>query len=170
MRPKLGRRSFFTPEGKVAQMFLKMHTGLSCPKLRCKGIGKSYSTMCELSSRLGINRPRTKFLDVQKANLTYRKQRKHSRSQTRKITRRLLDIETCSQCGVLVGGGNCILAMKNGQKYPAVTTGNRYEIEILMSRTQKLKGLSAASLRLKTLNDNPKISIISRGVKKWIEK
>ena len=60
--------------------------------------------------------------------------------------------------------------MKNGQKYPAVTTGNRYEIEILMSRTQKLKGLSAASLRLKTLNDNPKISIISRGVKKWIEK
>ncbi len=92
MRPKLGRRSFFTPEGKVAQMFLKMHTGLSCPKLRCKGIGKSYSTMCALSSRLGIYRPRTKFLDVQKANLTYRKQRKHNRSQTRKITRRLLDL------------------------------------------------------------------------------
>ena len=35
------------------------------------------------------------------------------------------------------------------------TTGNRYEIEIPMSRMQKLKGLSAASLRLKTLNDNP---------------
>lgn len=33
MRPKLGRRSFFTPEGKVALMFLKMCTGLSCPKL-----------------------------------------------------------------------------------------------------------------------------------------
>ena len=33
MRPKLGRRSFFTPEGKVALMFLKMYTGLSCPKL-----------------------------------------------------------------------------------------------------------------------------------------
>jgi hypothetical protein len=33
MRPKLGRRSFFTPEGKVAPMFLKMYTGLSCPKL-----------------------------------------------------------------------------------------------------------------------------------------
>lgn len=29
---------------------------------------------------------------MQKANLTYRKQRKHSRSQTRKITRRLLDL------------------------------------------------------------------------------
>ena len=47
---------------------------------------------CELSSRLGIHRPRTKFLDVQKANPTYSKQRKHSRSQTRKITRRLLDL------------------------------------------------------------------------------
>ena len=33
MRPKLGRKSFFTPEGKVAMMFLKMYTGLSCPKL-----------------------------------------------------------------------------------------------------------------------------------------
>lgn len=33
MRPKLGRRSFFRPEGKVALMFLKMYTGLSCPKL-----------------------------------------------------------------------------------------------------------------------------------------
>ena len=33
MRPKLGRRSSFTPEGKVALMFLKMYTGLSSPKL-----------------------------------------------------------------------------------------------------------------------------------------
>ena len=41
---------------------------------------------------MGSHRPRTKFLDVQKANLTYRKQRKYSRSQTRKITRRLLDL------------------------------------------------------------------------------
>ena len=45
-----------------------------------------------MSSRLGIHSPRTKFLDLQKANLTYRKQRKHSRNQTRKITRRLLDL------------------------------------------------------------------------------
>ena len=92
MRPKLGRRSFFTPEGKVALMFLKMYTGLSCTKLLLEGIEKSYAMMCELNSRLGIRRHRTKFLDVQKANLTYRKQRKHSRSQTRKITRRLLDL------------------------------------------------------------------------------
>ena len=33
--------------------------------------------------------------------------------------------------------------------------GNRYISEFLMSRTQKLKGLSAASFRVKTLNGNP---------------
>ena len=33
LRSKLGRRSYFTPEGKIALMFLKMYTGLSCPKL-----------------------------------------------------------------------------------------------------------------------------------------
>ena len=38
---------------------------------------------------------------------------------------------------------------------PAERTGSRYIIEILMSRTQKLKGLVAASLRLKTFDDNP---------------
>ena len=41
----------------------------------------------------------------------------------------------------------------------AETTGNRYEIEILMSQTQRLKRLTAASLRLKTLNDNPYLEI-----------
>ena len=175
MRPKLGRRSYFTPEGKVALMFLKMYTGLSCPKLmeqlngnihyqmfcdvmidpthpltnykllddimselagRLKiqqqqdilaemwkpymkeldtmytdatcyesemryptdqkllweGIEKSYGIMCGLSGRLGLHRPRTKFIDVQKANLTFRKQRKHTKSQTRKMTRRLLEL------------------------------------------------------------------------------
>lgn len=175
MRPKPGRRSYFTPEGKVSLMFLKMYTGLSCPKLMeqlngnihyqmfcdaiidptrpltnykllddiimelsnklkiqqqqdilaqlwkpymqnldtmytdatCyesemryptdpkllwEGIEKSYETMCELSKRLGIHRPRTKYLDVQKANLVYRKQRKRSKSQTRKMTRRLLEL------------------------------------------------------------------------------
>ena len=45
-------------------------------------------------------------------------------------------------------------------RIPAETTGNRYKIEILMSRTQKLKGLAAASLGLKTLNDNPYITNI----------
>ena len=48
---------------------------------------------------------------------------------------------------------------KKQTKNPAETTGNRYKIEILMSRTQKLKGVSAASLRVKTLNDNPYVRI-----------
>lgn len=61
-------------------------------KLLWEGVEKNCATMCELSGRLGIHSPRTKFLDVQKANLTYRKQRKHSRSQARKITCRLLDL------------------------------------------------------------------------------
>lgn len=33
-------------------------------------------------------------------------------------------------------------------KNPAERTGSRYKVEILMSRTQKLKGLSAAALRV----------------------
>ena len=49
-------------------------------------------------------------------------------------------------------------------KNPAETTGNRYKIEFLMSRTQKLKGLSAASLRLKTLNDNPYFNVTSSSI------
>ena len=51
----------------------------------------------------------------------------------------------------LYGGWVC---HEKRTKNPAETTGNRYKIEIMMGRTQKLKGLSAASLRLKTLNDN----------------
>ena len=78
LRPKLGRKSHFTPEGKVALMFLKMYTDATCyesemryptdPKLLWEGIEKSYEKMCELSKRLGIHHSRTKFIDVQKAN------------------------------------------------------------------------------------------------------
>ena len=175
MAPKRGRRSYFTPEGKVALMFLKMKTQMSFPKLmeQLNGnvhyqlfcdiiidparpltnykllddiaaemagrlkiqelqrlladawkpymknldtmytdatcyesemryptdqkllwecVEKGYDLMCKVCGRLGIRRPRTKFLDVEKANLAYRKQRKHTKSQTRKITRRLLDL------------------------------------------------------------------------------
>ena len=175
MAPKRGRKSYFTPEGKVALMFLKMKTQMSFPKLMeelngnihyqmfcdilidpthpltnykllddiaaelagslkiqelqnllaeawkpymknldtmftdatCyesemryptdqkllwECVEKGYELMCEVSQRLGIHRPRTKYLDVEKANLTYRKQRKHTKGQTRKITRRLLDL------------------------------------------------------------------------------
>ena len=46
--------------------------------------------MCGISSQLGEDRLRTKFNDIEKANLAYRKQRKHTHKQTRKIIMRLL--------------------------------------------------------------------------------
>jgi len=170
-----GRRSYFSAEGKVALMFLKMYTGLSAPKLMEQLNGnvhyqlfcgiyinplrpmtnykliddiamelagklriqqqqdilaemwkpymkdldtfytdatcyesdmryptdqkllwecneKAYSIMCAACRRLGIHRPRTKYLDVEKANLSYVKQRRHSKSQRRKLTRRLIHL------------------------------------------------------------------------------
>ena len=53
---------------------------------------KAYAVMCKASGRLGVHRPRTKYLDVERANMGYTKQRKHSRSQTRSIVRRLLQL------------------------------------------------------------------------------
>lgn len=175
LQPKRGRKSYFTPEGKVALMFLKMYTQLSAPKLMeqlngnvhyqifcdiyinperpltnykliddvvselagnlkiqelqnklaeawkpymkdldtmytdatCyesemryptdakllwEGIEKSYKIMCDVSKRAVIHRPKTKYLDVEKANMGYVKQRKHSKSQTRRLTRRLVNL------------------------------------------------------------------------------
>ena len=116
------------------------------PKLLWEGIEKSYETMCELSKRLRIHRPRTKFIDMQKANLAYRKQRKHSKSQTRKMTRRLLELLgkilkeirkterayenaqsllTAREKSDFIGG----LCLCHGEltKNPAETTGKRYK-------------------------------------------
>ena len=173
--PKRGPKPYFTPEGKVALMFLKMYTQTSAPKLMEQLNGnvhyqlfcgirinperpltnykliddilgelagkmkiqqlqnllaeawkpymkdldtmytdatcyesemryptdqkllwecneKAYAVMCKASGRLGIHRPRTKYLDVARANMGYTKQRKHSRSQTRSIVRRLLQL------------------------------------------------------------------------------
>ena len=173
--PKRGAKPYFTPEGKVALMFLKTYTQLSAPKLmeQLNGnihyqifcgiridpeepltnykliddiakeladklkiqrlqdvlaeawkpymkdldtmytdatcyesemryptdqkllwecVKKTYKIMCEVSGRMGVHRPRTKYLDVEKACLSYRKQRKHSSTQTRKMTRRLLNL------------------------------------------------------------------------------
>ena len=173
MKRKRGRKSYFTPEGKVALMILKMYTQLSAPKLMEQLNGnvhyqifcdiyihperpltnykliddvaselagglkiqqlqdilakawkpymknldtmctdatcyesemryptdqkllweccqKSYAIMCEVSRRMNICRPRTKYLDVENANMGYVKQRKHNKGQTKKMLRRLL--------------------------------------------------------------------------------
>jgi len=172
---KRGPKPFFSPEGKVALMFLKMYTQLSAPKLLEQLNGnvhyqifcdisinplsplrnykliddivselsgklriqqqqdilaeawkpymkdletfytdatcyesemryptdqkllwecceKAYSIMCIVCQRLEIHRPRTKYLDVEKSNMGYVKQRKHSKSQQRKLTRRLIHL------------------------------------------------------------------------------
>lgn len=173
LRPKRGRHSYFSPEGKVALAFLKMYTGLSAPKLMdalngnihyqifcgirispekqltnyklidsillelskklkiqeqqkvladawkpymknldtvytdasCyeslmrfptdvkllwECVERAYRMMCGISSQLGEHRLRTKYNDIEKANLAYRKQRKHTHKQTRKMIMRLL--------------------------------------------------------------------------------
>ena len=173
LRPKRGRHSYFSPEGKVALAFLKMYTGLSAPKLMdalngnvhyqifcgirispekqltnyklidsillelskklkiqeqqkvladawkpyMKNLDTVYTDascyeslmrfptdvkllwecveracrmMCGISSQLGEHRLRTKCNDIEKANLAYRKQRKHTHKQTRKMIMRLL--------------------------------------------------------------------------------
>ena len=83
----------------------------------------------ELSRRLGIHHNRTKFLDVQKANLTYGKQRRHNRGQTRKITHRLLDllgkilkeireIERDYENAENEGIGRCFAQIENIKRHP----------------------------------------------------
>ena len=180
IRAKRGRKSFFTPESKVALAFLKMYTGLSAPKLMealngniyyqifcgirispknqltnyklidnillelskklkvqeqqkvladawkpymkkldtvytdasCyeslmrfptdvkllwECVERAYKMMCSISSKLGEHRLRTKN-DMEKANLAYRKQRKHTHKQTRKMIMRLLAL-LCKMLG-----------------------------------------------------------------------
>ena len=46
--------------------------------------------MCGISSQLGEHRLRTKYNDIDKVNVAYRKQRKHTHKQTRKMIMRLL--------------------------------------------------------------------------------
>ena len=181
IRAKRGRKSFFTPEGKVALAFLKMYTGLSAQRLMealngniyyqifcgirispenqltnyklidnillelskklkiqeqqkvladawkpymknldtvytdasCyeslmrfptdvmllwECVERAYKIMCSISTQLGERRLRTKYNDIEKANLAYRKQRKHTHKQTRKMIKRLL-VLLCKMLG-----------------------------------------------------------------------
>ena len=51
---------------------------------------RAYKMMCGISSQLGEHRLRTKYNDIERANLAYRKQRRHTHKQTRKMIMRLL--------------------------------------------------------------------------------
>ena len=59
-------------------------------KLLWECVERAYKMMCGISSQLGEHRLRTKYNDIDKANLAYRKQRKHTHKQTRKMIMRLL--------------------------------------------------------------------------------
>ena len=205
MRPKPGCRPFFTPEGKVALMFLKMHKrlfGVEAKKVggdtgyagtenrdyckangiqtsfvkRCRPFGEkkkkkdlvrkelarvratamegSFGTQKEHYNlrRVKAMTKRTEilyiFFGIHTANVVQLADRIEQRARLAAA-----DTEICSQCGALVG--KLYPRHEKQTKNPAETTGNRYRTEILRRRTQKLKRLSAASLILKTLNDNP---------------
>ena len=60
LRPKRGRKSYFTPEGKVALMFLKMYTQLSPPKLMEQLNGNiHYQIFCDIY--INPERPLTNY-------------------------------------------------------------------------------------------------------------
>ena len=59
-------------------------------KLIWECIERAYKMMCSISSQLCEHRLRTKYNDIEKANLAYRKQRKHTHKQTRKMIIRQL--------------------------------------------------------------------------------
>ena len=64
LSPILGRKSLFTPEGKVALMFLKMYTGLSCPKLMEQLNGNiHYQIFCDVITDLARPLMNYKLLD-----------------------------------------------------------------------------------------------------------
>ena len=106
-------------------------------------VEKGYELMCEASQKLGIHRPRTKYLDVAKANLTYRKQRKHTKGQTKKITRRLLDL-----LGKILRE-----TRKMEREHESVKLFTDREKKTSLMRQQKR--MAPAQLKLKSLNDNP---------------
>jgi Transposase domain (DUF772). len=53
---------------------------------------KAYKVMCGISNLLGERRMKTKYHDVERANLAYAKQRKHRKNQTRHIIMRILKL------------------------------------------------------------------------------
>ena len=76
LRPKLGRRSYFTAEGKVALMFLKMYTGLSCPKLMEQLNGNiHYQMFCDVIIDPAHPLTNYKLLDDIMLELAYSAQR-----------------------------------------------------------------------------------------------
>ena len=111
MMPKRGRKSYFTPEGKVALMFLKMKTQMSFPKLMEELNGNiHYQLFCDIL--IDPTHPLTnyKLLDGIAAELA---------GETRE---RLCETGTCASSrhgdggDLRDAGGALLLASDQGQK------------------------------------------------------
>ena len=101
-------------------------------KLLWECIEKSYSVMCTMSRHLGVHRPRTKYLDVEKANMGYVKQRKHSKSQQRRLTRRLLHL-----LGKILGETRRMMREHDGEEVLTVREQSNMDIITKVYRQQK---------------------------------
>ena len=101
-------------------------------KLLWECIEKSYSMMCELSQRIGIHRPRTKYLDVEKANMGYVKQRKHSKSQQRRLIRRLIHL-----LGKILGEIRKMMREHYGEELLTIREQSTLDIVTKVYRQQK---------------------------------
>ena len=195
----------FTPEGKVALMFLKMHKKLFGGESKNVGGDTGYAGT-ENRDYCKVNGIQTSFVkrgrqfgekkkekDLVRKELarvratamegSFGTQKEHydlrrvkARTKRTKILYIFFGIHTANvvQLADMIEQRVCLVANRYGNnltmwsscvkfhpchekqtKNLVETTGNRYIIENVMSWTQKYKGLFAASLRLKTLNDNP---------------
>lgn len=90
--------------------------------------------MFALSAKLNLHRPSTKYVDVEKDNLSYRKQRRHTKVQTRKLTRCLLYL-----IGKILKETRMLLERKNAGAEKLLTAGQKSDVEIIsrMNRQQR---------------------------------
>lgn len=166
MRPKLGRKSFSTPEGKVALMFLKMYTGLSCPKLMEQlNDNIHYQIFCDVI--IDPTRPLTNYnllgdCDgnlVRDTERALRSPKGQGQDEADGIPVYLLRHPHGKRgaVGDKIEQRSCLAAWHGNMhsmwsselyhchekqtKNPTETTGERYSIEFLMSRTHKLNGI-----------------------------
>ena len=74
-KSELGRIRSLLPLHEMAVSFGSDMRYPTDPKLLWEGIEKTYSVMCRVSTGLVLHRPRTKYNDVSRANMAYRKDR-----------------------------------------------------------------------------------------------
>ena len=87
------RKSWYRTSRPSRLFYLREKNNFYDPtKLLWEGIVWLHRHLCKHCQTLHIQRPRNKYLDVRRAYLAYSKLRKRRKSQTRMITRRLLQL------------------------------------------------------------------------------